>query len=679
MDVLSASGDNKIAWYANCVDFGDLPTAYNLTTLSDDGARHNIGDIYLGTQIDSETNGQESADAGRTATDGDNGNGTNDEDGIAVNGDWYDGTNGGAVDVTVTGSSGYLSAWIDWDENNNFTDGGDQVLNMKSVNVGAQTVQFDIPAGAIPDDDTYNRFARLRLVPDNGTALTLTGLFNNGEVEDYYLQFTGICGASISNFVFNDTNADGKQPSGLVDHDETGLDGVTVKLFDSPGNTLQDTKVTVDGGYYSFDCLAAGDYYLEFTLLPDRSFSPKDEGDDDSKDSDVNIITGRTDVFTLAAGADDDTRDVGMFPDQDGDRIRDADDPHPADADPQGRFYNEANGQVLAGGSITVEAVPGFGGSNAEINLIKNGVDGEYQWTVNAAGLPGRYRMTVTPPSGFSASTSCTDQGVYDVDPQPPVYIEIGQGETGGSVTPNDCGSNPFYLTFDLASGDEIVIYNNLPFYQQQQPTNIVLSSFTAVVENKTVILNWITETEPDNAGFNVFRSQHETNDYLQINSSLIPAMGDAFSGATYEYTDQLSDFGTYYYKLQSISLQDIRSFHGPITVAATSVDLKKKIVPENYYLSQNYPNPFNPETIIEFGLPTPGFAEISIYDFSGKLVRTLVADEKRAGNHWIIWDAKDNSGNKVVSGLYFYYFKAGDPAKSGTGFGKTLKMILMK
>ena len=57
MDVLSASGDNKIAWYANCVDFGDLPTAYNLTTLSDDGARHNIGDIYLGTQIDSETNG----------------------------------------------------------------------------------------------------------------------------------------------------------------------------------------------------------------------------------------------------------------------------------------------------------------------------------------------------------------------------------------------------------------------------------------------------------------------------------------------------------------------------------------------------------------------------------------------------------------------------------------------
>ena len=112
--------------------------------------------------------------------------------------------------------------------------------------------------------------------------------------------------------------------------------------------------------------------------------------------------------------------------------------------------------------------------------------------------------------------------------------------------------------------------------------------------------------------------------------------MGDVFSGATYEYTDQLSEFGTYYYKLQSISLQDVRSFHGPITVAATSVDVKKNIIPENYSLSQNYPNPFNPETTIEFGLPTPGFVEISIYDINGKLVRTLVSDEKRAGNHWL-------------------------------------------
>jgi len=343
--------------------------------------------------------------------------------------------------------------------------------------------------------------------------------------------------------------------------------------------------------------------------------------------------------------------------DRDGDTIT-----NDLDYDPTGYFYNEADAKIISGGKINVTG-PGA------ITIIKDGSNGYYQFLTD--GKAGIYTMQVTLPTGYDWSTNCTvTAGAVDPTGKPNPYV-LGNGEDGttGYLTSNNC--TEFYLEFDLEANDPFVFNNNFPL-QSTQPTNIVLSSFTAAVENKTVILNWVTETEPDNAGFYVFRSQHETNDFVQINPSLIPAMGDVFSGATYEYTDQLSEFGTYYYKLQSISLQDVRSFHGPITVAATSVDVKKNIIPENYSLSQNYPNPFNPETTIEFGLPTPGFVEISIYDINGKLVRTLVSEEKRAGNHWLKWDVRDNSGNKVTSGLYFYYFNAGS-------FSRTLKMILMK
>lgn len=86
-------------------------------------------------------------------------------------------------------------------------------------------------------------------------------------------------------------------------------------------------------------------------------------------------------------------------------------------------------------------------------------------------------------------------------------------------------------------------------------------------------------------------------------------------------------------------------------------------MVLDNYSLSQNYPNPFNPETTIEYGLPTPGFVEISIYNINGKLMRTLIPEEKRAGNHWVKWNAWDENGVQVSIGVYFYYFKANDLA----------------
>ena len=148
-------------------------------------------------------------------------------------------------------------------------------------------------------------------------------------------------------------------------------------------------------------------------------------------------------------------------------------------------------------------------------------------------------------------------------------------------------------------------------------PTSVELSSFTAEAGQDGILTYWTTETEPNNAGFNIYRSTEENGDYSKINVNLIPALGDATSGASYSYVDKPDQAGDYYYKLEAVSLIGATSFHGPVFVGVTSVDLKKYTVPDNYTLSQNYPNPFNPETSIEFGLPKAGYVEITIYSIT--------------------------------------------------------------
>jgi len=195
LDVVAGSteyGAAKLFWYGNeRADYGDLPSGYGVTTLTDNGARHILGSLYLGSDIDHEFDGHESADAGRDGASGDDGSGTDDEDGISVVGSWHDGADGGSVQVAVTGGAGYLSGWMDWNDDGDFADAGEQILDMQPVSAGTQTLSFDIPAGAIPTNGTYDRFSRFRLAPDDSTSVQLTSLVTNGEVEDHYLQFTG--------------------------------------------------------------------------------------------------------------------------------------------------------------------------------------------------------------------------------------------------------------------------------------------------------------------------------------------------------------------------------------------------------------------------------------------------------------------------------------------------------
>jgi hypothetical protein len=91
-----------------------------------------------------------------------------------------------------------------------------------------------------------------------------------------------------------------------------------------------------------------------------------------------------------------------------------------------------------------------------------------------------------------------------------------------------------------------------------------------------------------------------------------------------------------------------------------------------DYVLEQNYPNPFNPSTVISFQLPVNSEVTLSIYNMNGQLVKRLVAGEMSAGRHHLVWDATDDRGVRVASGVYLYVIKAGE-------FTAQRKLVLMK
>jgi PKD repeat protein len=110
-------------------------------------------------------------------------------------------------------------------------------------------------------------------------------------------------------------------------------------------------------------------------------------------------------------------------------------------------------------------------------------------------------------------------------------------------------------------------------------------------------------------------------------------------------------------------------------------VELEKTAmqIPKEFQLKQNYPNPFNPETTIEFNTPQAAHVLLRIYDLQGSEVQLVLDETVPAGLHRIKWDALNESGQKVSSGIYLYRIEAVGKENKSISFADVKKMILMK
>lgn len=103
-----------------------------------------------------------------------------------------------------------------------------------------------------------------------------------------------------------------------------------------------------------------------------------------------------------------------------------------------------------------------------------------------------------------------------------------------------------------------------------------------------------------------------------------------------------------------------------------TDADDNGNILPSGFVLNQNYPNPFNPTTTISFSLAERQEIDLSIYNLLGQKIKTLFSGPESAGQHSVKWDATDDSGQKVASGVYFYKL-------IGEAESASMKMTLLK
>jgi hypothetical protein len=99
------------------------------------------------------------------------------------------------------------------------------------------------------------------------------------------------------------------------------------------------------------------------------------------------------------------------------------------------------------------------------------------------------------------------------------------------------------------------------------------------------------------------------------------------------------------------------------------------------FLLNQNHPNPFNLKTSIGCSLPAACKIRLTIYDLSGRRVRTLADESRASGYRSFEWDGTNDKGESVASGIYFYRMEAEPFAgmNQTVSVSETKKMLLLK
>ena len=173
----------------SCDDYGDAPDTYK-TLFDSDGPHHRVNQgVRLGAKVEIDGEGQPTA-----AADGDDTDLVDDEDGVTFNpalGYPNPTIRTGPDPITLdpvvnhmtvnASAAGFASAWVDWNEDGDFSDPGEQVADAKPVTAGDNDLTFS--QGTNPND--IRTYVRVRYSTDASSIHTPTGAAPDGEVEDY--------------------------------------------------------------------------------------------------------------------------------------------------------------------------------------------------------------------------------------------------------------------------------------------------------------------------------------------------------------------------------------------------------------------------------------------------------------------------------------------------------------
>lgn len=199
---------------------------------------------------------------------------------------------------------------------------------------------------------------------------------------------------------------------------------------------------------------------------------------------------------------------------------------------------------------------------------------------------------------------------------------------------------------------------------KNREPYNPVqLEAFEAYNSIEGVGLSWTTNANTENFGFDVYRSNNPEGDYQLVNPELIQTSTSESDLHEYSFEDtEVEPNQTYHYKLADVDISGNTTLYGPVsaTTSAAAVAENGKTI-KGYQLSSAYPNPFNGSAMLRYHLPEAGFVRIELFNMLGQKVRTLMAENQISGSHQIHWNAKDDFGHSVSSGVYFIKMAVND------------------
>jgi len=226
------------------------------------------------------------------------------------------------------------------------------------------------------------------------------------------------------------------------------------------------------------------------------------------------------------------------------------------------------------------------------------------------------------------------------------LYVGNGFGESVLMATPQSSWMS-------VVVGDPLMSIR----FIRSSVTPVELASFDARVIENRIYLQWTTESESNNLGFEVEMKRGEEQLWQKV--AFVKGAGTTNEPRSYSYSEEHDRPGDIEYRLKQIDTNGDFAWSKVIQVTVSA--------PQEFVLEQNYPNPFNPTTTINYNVARQARVKLVVYNVLGREVATLVDDVKSVGNYSVRFDAAN-----LGTGTYVYRLSAGDQAF-------TKKMMLLK
>ncbi len=336
---------------------------------------------------------------------------------------WYDNNGDGVQDPVEKGIVGVTLRLLDGNGNAVLDDDGNPITAVTDANgkylfhrltPGEYTVELD--SSSLPEglkqtyelDSTFDGSVKVTLSPAQAIDTVDFGYYKLGAIGDY---------------VWKDLNA-----NGIQDPDESGIEGIIVKLYKEDG-TLLATTTTDKDGHYRFDKLILGKYYVEFVKPEGYLYSKSKATEDVQLDSNANK-KGKTDIITVAAGTYDMSWDAGLYiPSSIGDYVW---------YDNNGDGVQDAGEKGIEG--VTLKLLDGSGNpvlddegkprkavTDSEGKYLFEGLTpGEYTVVIDSSTLPEGLKQTYELDNNFDGSVKVVLEPEQAIDTVDFGYYKLG-------------------------------------------------------------------------------------------------------------------------------------------------------------------------------------------------------------------------------------------------------------